>query len=187
MRRDYRFWTWMIVLLCFLTMNTADALSIAPYDPKRPNGGDPDISKVTDERLVSLYQDTVWGLRTVPPEALELLNTLDYELALADSTSEAAQTKQYIGELIRNWKREFIETPKPLEDADYIVEAAVRALEYSPVDWPMFRAALWAAKAGMEGDQRLSNPIRAALARIFHEGARIFWVDGLCCVWMDLV
>lgn len=118
----------------------AFALSIGPQPPPAtPRPGDPHLSRVGDERLKELYQDTILQMRTL---AAENGDRVDIARLIAD----------------------FVNTPKDPYDADYILQAAARALKRTPPpDWPTFRTALWAAKAGMQADPRIVPIARVAL------------------------
>lgn len=110
-----------------------------------PRRGDPDLTRVQDERLKELYLSTMVGIRT--PELT------------ARMPDGALPRDKYLGLI-----EAFVIQPKDDADIEYIVQAGLDALAQNPQDWPTYRCALWATKAGMRGDSRFVPVAEFALA-----------------------
>ena len=116
----------MILLLSPLVPSSFADEAVLPPDAPWP--GDPDLSSFDDPFLKDIYERTMTGIRTA---AVQSADPEANARALAD----------------------FRAAPKPAEEVEHIVAAALDAVESQ--QWNRYRAALWSTQAGVGLEPRL--------------------------------
>lgn len=150
----------LIVAFVWMDIRTADAWYVVQLPPDHLSKANPSPSNVSDEYLVSLFWDVVLTLRA-PVEGIQ---SIDLE-ALAKgslSTEEAQKAREILLQTV-HVRAEFLSRRKSTQDATYLINATHSALDDNPVDWNKYRVAIWAMKAGMQGDTRVVELTRKAL------------------------
>ena len=121
------------VLLCCSMLMTAHSIyadrPVLPLNPDMPWPEDPDISAITDERIVRLWEDIMIAYRREYPTG-------------------ATAGALFLSE-------EYMTEPNTPENQEILIDALSRALSTEPPDWNYVRAVLLLMQKGMVQDARI--------------------------------